>query len=192
MLKIITEKLSVVPSEAWVGLAGVFVGATISIFGVWLTNRSNINQLRIQLVHERESRAEDTKRERLEDLYILVGHWLNGLSGHYISLSMVMQGKLDYNQHLDQFIKSADKQGYDYQRLEMILDVYAHPLKPMYEKVLEARAELNKISTKHKHAYEQGDMDGERFLKSYTAAQLKIESLGEALKKEIAEHAKNA
>jgi len=188
----VVENVSVIPPEAWIGLAGILIGAIISIFGVWLTNRSNINQLRMQLVHERASRAEDTKKERLEELYILVGHWLNRIFGNYISLSMVMQGKLDYNQHLDQVIKSGNKQGHDFNRLEMIIDVYAHALKPAYEKVLEAISELNEVSLEHKHAYEQGNIDGDKFLKPYTSAQLKVESLGEVLKKEIAEYAKKA
>jgi len=187
----IVENVSVIPPEAWLLFVGVFIGAIISIVGVWLTNRSNINQLRMQLVHERTSRVKDTKKERLEELYILVGHWLNAIFSNCISLSMVMQGKLDYNQHLDR-VKSFDVQGYDFNRLEMIINVYAHELKVAYEKVLEARTELNEISLKHKDAYMQGDTDGKRFLKPYVLAQVKVESLGEALKKEIAESAKEA
>jgi hypothetical protein len=183
LLETIIEKLSVIPSGAWIGLAGVVIGAIISIFCVCLTNRSNTNQLRMQLEHERQSRTEDLKRERLEELYILVGHWLNMFAGHYISLSMVMQGKLDYNQHLDQVIEGSKKQSHDFNRLRMLLDIYARELKPAYEKVLEARDELNEIATKHRHAYERGDLDGKRFLKPYTTTQLKIERLGEALKK---------
>lgn len=104
-----TKILTIIPSEAWLGLLGVLVGAIISIFGIWLTNRSNSNQLRMQLLHEKESHENAIKRERLEELYVLVGHWLIGLSGHYISLSMVMQGKLNYNQHLDLMINDGEK-----------------------------------------------------------------------------------
>lgn len=184
--------LSIVPLEAWVGLAGVITGAIISIFGVWLTNKSNLNQLRTQLLHERQSREEDINRERLEELYILVGHWLNGIFSNYITLSMVMKGKLDYNQHLDQIIEKGKDQEHDFKRLEMIMDIYAHNLRPAYELVLEARSETNEISRKHRHAYERGDTDGERFLEPYTKAHLKVGKLGKELQKEIAEHAKNA
>lgn len=74
----------------------------------------------------------------------------------------------------------------------MILGIHAKELRPYYQRVVDARSELNTISTEHKHAYEQGDIDGERFLKPYTATQLKIEKLGEVLKEKIAEHAKSA
>jgi len=103
-----------------------------------------------------------------------------------------MQGKLDYNQHLDLVINDGEKPKHDFNRLEMILGIYAHELQPYYQKVIDARSELNAIATEHKHAYEQGDIHGERFLKPYTAAQLKIEKQGEVLKEKIAEYAKSA
>ena len=104
---------------------------------------------------------------------------------------MVMQGKLDYNQHLDLFISEGNKHKHDFNQLEMILNVYAHELKPAYDKIIEARTELNEISRKHKQSYEQGDINGEEFLQPYTKAQLKIESFGEELLKQIAKHAKS-
>ena len=105
---------------------------------------------------------------------------------------MVMQGKIDYNQHLDLTIKGGEKPKYDFNRLEMIMGIYAHELLPYYQKVIDARSKLNAISIKHKHAYEQGDTDGEMFLQSYSSAQLDIEKQGEMLKEKIAEYAKCA
>ena len=101
-MKEILELISKVPSEAWVGLLGVIVGAVLSIFGVWLTNRSNIKQLKIQLNHEKFTKETEIKRERLEELYILVSQWLNVMFGHSLKLSLVMRGDIDYNQYLDQ------------------------------------------------------------------------------------------
>lgn len=188
----VTSIMSKIPPEAWLGILGVLVGAIISIFGVWLTNVSNSKQLRIQLLHEKISHENSIKRERLEELYVLVGHWLNGLASNYLSLSMVMQGKLDYGQHSDLAIKDGEKIKYDFNRLEMIMGIYAHELLPYYQKVIEARTELNKISIEHRHSYDQGDIEGSRFLKPYTAAQLVIEEHGGLLKEKIAKHAKNA
>jgi len=94
----IFELLLKAPSEAWVGLLGVVVGASISIFGVWLTNRSSIKQLIIQLQHEKATKTNAIKREKLEELYILVDKWLGGIFGHYLKLTLVMRGEIDYNE----------------------------------------------------------------------------------------------
>ena len=95
------ETLSKAPSEAWVGLLGVIIGAVLSIIGVWLTNRASIKQLNTQLEHEKSVKADALKREKLEELYILVDNWLGGVSSHYIKLTLVMRGEIDYNQYLD-------------------------------------------------------------------------------------------
>lgn len=95
------ETLSKAPSEAWVGLLGVIIGAVLSIIGVWLTNRASIKQLNTQLEHEKSVKADALKREKLEELYILVDNWLGGVFSHYIKLTLVMRGEIDYNQYLD-------------------------------------------------------------------------------------------
>jgi hypothetical protein len=72
--------LSKAPIEGWLGLFGVFVGAiiagSISLLSVWLTNRASVRHLRIQLAHERDTKSDTLKREKLEELYILS---INGL-----------------------------------------------------------------------------------------------------------------
>jgi uncharacterized membrane-anchored protein YhcB (DUF1043 family) len=166
------EVISKVSPEAWAGLAGVLIGSLISIMGTWLTNNASLNQLQTQLKYERDSKKQDLHRERLEELYTLVSSWLNAMASHYLSLSRVMQGKISYNDHLDLFIKSQDQ--------------------PKYQKVIDARSELNEISRLHKLGFSEGDIDGDKYLKPYTQAQLKIEKLGEELKTLIAESTKNA
>ena len=74
----------------------------------------------------------------------------------------------------------------------MIVDIYGHDLQSSHKKIMDARSELNEISRAHKDAYKSGDIDGEKFLKPYTAAQVKIEELTESFKNEIADHTKNA
>jgi len=188
----ISEIIAKVPSEAWVGLAGVVVGAVISIFGVWLTNRSSIKQLNIQLEHEKLTDADTLKREKLEELYILVDKWLSGIFSHYLKLTLVMKGDIDYNQYLDKVIEEGKENTFDFGRLEMIVDIYGHKLQSSYKKMMAARDELNKVSAAHKRAYKSGDIDGEKYLNPYTDAQLKLNELAESFKKEIADHVKNA
>jgi len=184
------EILAKAPSEAWVGLLGVAVGAVLSIFGVWLANRSSITQLHIQLEQERSAKEDNLKRERLEELYLLIDKWLGGIFYNYLQLSLVMRGEIDYNQYHDQVIEYGKDNHVDFSRLGMIVGIYGHELESSYEKIMAAREEFNKVSLKHKHSYEAGDIDGEKYLKPFTAAQIKIEELTESFKKEIAEHVK--
>jgi hypothetical protein len=184
--------LANVPTEAWIGLVGVCVGALLSVLGVWLSNRATLKHLKIQLQHERDLKAENLLRERFEELYVLVEHWLNGLFGNYMSLNMVMQGKLTYNQHLDQIIENGNSSKHDFQRLEMIINIYALSIKEKYDAVMEARSKLNEISTVHKLEYEKGNIDGSIFLDAFIVAQVTIEKRGGVLLEAIASETRSS
>lgn len=168
------------------------IGAALSILGVWLTNRTSIKQLNIQLHHEKITNSNLRKKEKLEELYILIDKWLGGIFSHYLKLTLVMRGEIDYNQYLDQVIEDGNKNNVDFSRLGMIVDIYGHELQSSYKAIMDARSELNEVSIAHKRAYKDGDIGGEKYLKPYTAAQVKIEKLTESFKKEIAQYAKNA
>jgi flagellar biosynthesis chaperone FliJ len=187
----VTTEIFAAATDAWIGLGGVVIGAAVSALGVWLTNKSSLVQLQVQLSHERDSNFEDVKRAKLEELYTQVGHWLGGMGSHYMTLTMVMHGKIDYNQYLEIILESKGRQNYDFQRLEMIIDIYASDLKTHYDNVINAREELNEVAGQFKHDYEQGRTNGEKYLKSYVVAQNKIEALGNVLKEKISENAKN-
>lgn len=48
--------LKSVPSVVWTGIVGSIVGSSLTIIGVVLTNRSNIERLKTQLQHEQNVR----------------------------------------------------------------------------------------------------------------------------------------
>ncbi len=184
------DLLSKIPAVAWFSLLGVLIGASLSLVGVKLSNNSSIERLQLQLQHEKEIRSSALQRERLEELYVLLGSWLSLIFNNSFSQAMVMQGKLTFNQHLDQVIEGGKDAKYNFNRLEMIVDIYASNLNESYQAILTAREELNKIATDHKLEYEAGNLDGEKFIKPYVAAQVKIEELVEKLKREVANYAK--
>lgn len=168
-------------------MLGVIVGALLSIFGSWLSTRSSAKQLKVQLEFEKSETERRVRRERLEELYVLLGNWLSGLFGHSMTLILVMRGQIDYNQYLDQVIEMGRKRKHDFNRLEMIIDIYAQSLKPSYQRILEARETLNDIADEHKRSYKAGDFDGERFLKPYSEALLLIDELTERFRMEVAQ-----
>jgi len=186
------EFMNSVPLEVWAGLLGVAIGSALSLFGTWLNSKSNLNQLRIRLRHQQQANETELLKSRLEELYTLVGAWANFMAGKYLSVAMVMQGKLTYNQHYDLYIKDKNVPSYDFNRIEMIIDIYGDDLQEAYEKVIEARSKLTRIESEFKRAYEGGDIDGERFLKEYLQAQHEIEERGRLLKDAIAFKTKNA
>jgi len=183
--------LTPIPNEAWIGLSGVILGSILSIFGVWMTNKSNLALMKKQLEDKRLSEQKELKRTRLEELYVLTGNWLNVLAGSYLSLNYVMQGKMSYETHLEQVIEKGKNLKYDFNRFEMIIDIYAEEIKPFYGEILQARNELNEISQQFIQAYKDDDANRGDFLEPYVAAQREIEQCGLLFQSEISKIAKN-
>lgn len=167
------------------GSAGV--GGVLTLAGVYFTNRSSGKQLEIRIAHESSKIQENLLRERGEELYELVDIWLSGIGNNYLSLMFVMQGKLTYNEHYDNVIKFGKGRELNFGRIKMLVDVYFPSVEGVYDKALNARSRLNDIDTQHRRAYDQGDTDGERFLRPYVSAQENLEAAGELLKNEVAQ-----
>ena len=154
-------------------LAGGLVGFLVAIGKDWLIESK-----------KQKEKARQLRREKLEELYMLVSHWSIALLGNGISLLAVMQNKLSYNQYLDILIEK--NVSHDFHRIEMILDIYAPDLHIVYKKLLEARTDLNNIENEHKLVYTDGNIDGVGFIKSYILDQDIFEKLTNVLKIEIA------
>ena len=180
------------PPEAWIALVGVIIGAMLTILGSWLTNRSNITQLRIQLEQKERVHNTNIKREKYEELYILLGHWMGGVFSNYMNLILVTQGHIDYNEYLDQVIESGEKNTFDFKRMEMILDIYGHNLQESWQKVLEAREKHNDIISAHKSAYKAGAIEAPQFIDPLSNSQLEINARVKSLRSLIAEEVKHA
>jgi hypothetical protein len=177
------------PAEAWVGLLGVLFGSLLTTFGVWLTNRASRSQLKLQLDHDERLQRQRLTKERLEELYILVCHWLNGMFKNYMHLTLVMKGQTDYNQYLDTLIAMEPQS--DFSRLEMIIGIYGGSVQSKYQAAIDAREKTNSIVSSHKSSYRRGE-SGLPYLKPFTDAQLDLERVCEELKAEIANAARDA
>jgi hypothetical protein len=166
--------------------SGVVVGA-VTLFGVFLTNRSNTARLKMQLENESQQRRAELLRGRGEELYELTDKWLKSLGGYYLRRTFVMQGKLTYNQCFELDIKEGEKESFNFGRIEMLIDVYFPTTRSAYDKIIEGRTALNKVGTAHKRAYEGGDIDGSPFLTPYVQCQHAIEQAGETFKMQVLE-----
>lgn len=166
-------------------LVSAIFGGAVALIGVFFTNRSNTDRLKLQFEHESRQRTTDLLRDRGEELYELIDKWLKMLTGNYLGLSAVMKGKLTYNQYYDLSNEEIKRRSYNFGRIEMLIDVYFPSMRSAYDKITETRDELNKIISEHKRSYRIGDIDGSKFLRPFTQGQMSIDQAGEAFKMQI-------
>lgn len=183
------DAIANVPTEAWIGLAGVVFGSLLTTFGVWLTNRSNLAQLKRQLEHEDKRVHGRISKERFEELYVLTSAWLNGFFNNYLHLMNVMKGVMTYADYQDALV--AQGASVDFSRIEMIVGVYGASILEKYEAVLSARSKLNVIVYEHKVAYERQE-SGEKFMFEFDRAQRLLEDKCEEFKAAVAKAARES
>lgn len=185
----VVEFLEKAPFEAWIGFVGVLCGGLIAVFSSWLAGRASLRQLERQLAHGESLSYKKLRRERLEELYILVCYWQAEFIDEYSSLILVMKGVVDYNQHLDNLINK-DRRGVEFNRIQMIFDVYGLALRESYEAILAVRADINVIHGAHKQSYKRGE-DGIKYIAPTQEAQLRLGAAFDRLKNDISDAARD-
>lgn len=168
-------------------LLAAALGGGIALLTTFLTNRANTARLQLEHSHEAKRRKSELLRERGEELYELTDKWLKILAGHYIGRSIVMQGKMTYDQFIEGAVKIGKEHNVNFGRIQMLIDVYFPAVRPQYDAVLAGRTELNRVDSAHLRAHENGDAEAEKLLGPYVVAQQVIEVSGELLKKKIIE-----
>ena len=158
----------------------------------WLTNKTSIQQLKLQLDHEDQVVKTGKRRERLEELYLLLTHWNNYVFSDYLDLTLVMNGHMDYNGYLDRVVERGNENKFDFNRIVMILDIYGVEFKQSYFDVLSVRGEWNDLVEMHKEAYKSGDTVATHYLNDAGRIQLKLEGTIDKLKVLIAESIDNS
>ncbi|MFJ3413738.1 hypothetical protein [Pseudomonas protegens] len=128
------EILEKVPTEAWVTLFGVLLGSLLTILGVWLTNRSNEKQSLARMHHEEKIDNFKVRRERLEELYILVSSWHDQVMKEVNSFRRLI-GRGEFERVEELF----GKPFYDLprDRVEMIVYMYGDKVRDTYHRAFE-------------------------------------------------------
>ncbi|MFJ2384284.1 hypothetical protein [Pseudomonas protegens] len=137
------ESLKNVPSEVWVGLAGIF-GSLITVLGVWLTNKSNERQAILRIKHESELNRGVVRKERLEELFVLVYEWSTLLINEFIFYKsrMVNGDRLLGITALDRPARISDEAS---TRINMIVTIYGDGVLQYYNSAFNTSRELAEI-----------------------------------------------
>lgn len=173
-----------IKAETWFTLLGVIVGSIFTILGVYLTNRSNLKNLRVQLGHEKEFRRTEVRRERLEDLYSFVSEWNKAMLSHFLEAKLALEGHVDYNEYLDRLIRMEKPKG-NLERIELITDAYAVEQLATLKEANKYRDAMNSLMQSFKVAYLRGE-SGERFVDPYRKLMQAFNEKCELLKTGIA------
>lgn len=86
----LVELLLEVPSQAWIALATAILASSITLLGVWLTNKASTQRLKLELEHKTNSERETTVTNRIEELFIISNRYLSSLCSYYFPYRQVM------------------------------------------------------------------------------------------------------
>lgn len=154
------ELLKSIPATVYTALIATIITALATLFGVLIAQRGGIRRLRISLENEKNTRKNDLLRQRIEELYLLSSQFATQLFSHYLPYLSVMENQMTYNQALDQTIEQGKAIRYDFNRIDMIIDLYFLSIREHYECLLQQRDRANEILAAHKREYKNGDLDG--------------------------------
>ena len=170
---------------ALVAIVGSVITALSTLAGVYITNRLTYDRLTVQLEYEQARERERFLRERLEELHVLIAEWIIFVAVFHLPITKVMRGEISYNAALD-LINEHELTPPNFQRMEMVVELYFPTLRDKYNQLMKARDELSSIVDAHKEQYRIGQTDGSAFRRPFMAAQLAVDARATELKAEIA------
>ncbi len=154
-------------------ILGGFIGFIASIAKDYFVEKTKRKYKEIEL-----------KREKAEELYILLEKWANSFFNRSNYLTLVMKNNISYNEYLDYIVENSNK--VDYIRIEMLLKIYFKKMLPSFELIIKQRDEINDIIDLHKKEYQNGCFNGERYIEPLMRETLITTKLVEKLKEEVA------
>ncbi|WP_457802925.1 hypothetical protein [Stenotrophomonas maltophilia] len=111
-----------------VGVAiGTILTGVVAVSLAVMNNRSSDHRLRMQQTHDLQRENQRVTRERLEELYVLAGHWTAGLAQFNILGLRLAKGMLTYKQYVDLQLQQGEKSKVELSRMELLRDVYGSP-----------------------------------------------------------------
>lgn len=155
-------------------ILGAIIGFGLSVLKDFITEKT-----------KKKFKENELKREKAEELYILLEKWADFFFSQKNHLVLVMDGHIDYNEYLDYIINEGEKNKVDFKRIDMIINIYFDKLLSFDEKVRKQMEIVNNIEYEYKKEYENGNIDGKQYINLLLSETLKTTESIDKIKKEV-------
>ena len=190
-MEILIELFKSIPIAAWSAIFTAILTSSVAYIGVSYTNKENTKRLSSQHEHERQLRRDEVRREKAEELYVDVKKFCNAMVSDHFAYVRVMRGEFSYNDALDLTLSSAEKNGYDAQRIHMIIDIYFSDISSKLVALIESNGKALDIRDAFKHQYNNGDQVCNATAKIYSAEIQAVSSAASKFEKIVLNSIKN-
>lgn len=190
-MEVIVELFKSIPVAAWSAIFTAALTSSVAYIGVSYTNKENTKRLSAQHEHERQLRRDEVRREKAEELYVSVKKFCNAMVSDHFPYVRVMKGEFSYNDALDLTLSSSEKNGYDAQRIHMIIDIYFSDISSELTALVEINGKALDIRESFKHQYNNGVHCCNDTAKTYSSAIQSVSSAASKFEKIVLSSIKN-
>jgi hypothetical protein len=176
-----------IPNEVWSGLTGALIAGVMSSLSTDKANKHNLVTLQLQHEHDERLHSQRISKERLEELYVLVSQWGEYSLRNSIKLRRILEDNGDLANYVDMLEAGVNKPNYD--RMEMILNIYGGEAQSHYAEAMNKRDAINQIYLNAKRA-DRNELHGAAFAKALRPAEMEFMKASDALKLCIAKVAR--
>ena len=153
----------------------------ITLFAVWLTNKGNIKNLKIEFELKQKEAKIALLQEKQEELYIKSKLYLDSLFFYYIPYIQVMLDKMNLEQAFKEINRQIEENTtkIDIKRINMLIGIYYPEVKQKFNEILMIREKLNEVVSKFKKELENGIHNGILYINEFTINHNKLIKLTE-------------
>lgn len=180
-----------VPATLYSACLTGFITAVSTLSGIFIANKANNERLHLQLEYERNEKQRELALSKLEELYVLFKQWEVTVLSTYIARISFMAEKFGYESILKMEKEIVERNKGDFNRLEMLVDLYFPRLKADYVRVLAVRDAANEIVSAHQDQYLSGDKNAKDLVPEFLKAQADFDQEAQKFIQLIADQAKN-
>lgn len=164
-------------------LGSAAVGGILSFVGVFLTNAANLKNTRYQLEHEAKQKERERLQEKGEELYALIEKWQSVLLAKYTTHAPFVRGEVSRAEAMHNLHTIIKEFPYDFQRIELLTDIYFPEAKEAYAKATTALSSLNRIEEEIKRGEKKPSKECSS---AYSSLQDALQNYGEEFKRLVA------
>jgi len=187
----VIEILSKVPATAWTAIVTAIMTSGVAYISIAYTNRENNRRMQSQHEHERKLRHDEIVRKRGEELYVIVKKFCKRVVSDHFPYVRAMKGQLSYSDALYMTIKSGEKQNYDPERMNMIVDIYFPTLSEHISALVHINAKVLGVREEFRDRYEEGSVKNKKRVSHYLDEINKLIKATKELENKVAIKVKN-